>query len=506
MLARADDAWTMGEAAHLLKRAGFGGSPSEIETLHALGRKKAVESLVSPAEPLDAFPVPPWAVEAQAVSDMQERMEQRKKMQAEIASLPPEQAEIKKKEFNQTLQRMERMQGLEAQGWWFRRILKTTAPLREKMTLFWHDHFATSIQKVKAPVLLIWQNELFRSKSFGSFRELTQAILFDPAMVLYLDVQNSKKGQPNENFPREVMELFTLGEGHYSEQDIHEAAKAFTGYQLTRSNGKVFHNPRQWDATPKTVFGKTGPFDGQQVIDLIFQQAEPARLMVRKIWDFFVGNPLDEHVVEDLAASFRSSDYQMAPLLNEIFLSSDFYAPAVIRSQIKCPVQYLVELLKELEITEPPNGFPLVGQQQLGQTLFMPPNVAGWDWGKAWINTNTLLSRYNLAGYLTKGSADAEKMVDGERNRTPGMAPGPKALPRKWPGPDYEKITPRPLRENPAALVDALIQRFFQGPVPTKARESFIDFANAKKGIIFTNREVAELCHLMLSTPYYQLT
>jgi len=506
MLAVADHPWTLAEAAHLLGRAGFGGSPAEIQSFHALGREKAVDSLIAPAEPVSAFPLPAWAEEPQAVADMRERAAQRKQMQSEILTLSPEQAEIRKREFNQAAQRVERSQGLEAQGWWFRRMLRTAAPLREKMTLFWHDHFSTSIQKVKAPALMVWQNALFRSRAFGSYRELTQALLFDPAMVLYLDVQNSKKGRPNENFPREVMELFTLGEGHYTEQDIRESAKAFTGYQFNRTTGKVFHNRKQWDGGAKTVLGKTGAFDGVQVIDLIFQQEEPARFMVRKIWAFFVGSGVDEKTIDGLAARFRAADYQVAGLLREIFLSQDFYAPSVMGAQIKCPVQYLVALLKQLEIAEPPAGFPIIGQQQLGQTLFMPPNVAGWDWGKAWINTNTLLSRYNLAGYLTRGSEDAGKMVDSQRVKTPGMAPGPDALPQKWPGPDYEKITPRPLRENPASLVDALVQRFFQVPVPAKASQSFLDFAIAKKGVIFTNREVAELCHLMLSTPYYQLT
>jgi len=505
MLPKSDDNWTLFEAAHLLNRAGFGGSPDEIRAFHALGRFKAVDSLVSPAEPTDAFPLPDWANEERAQEDMRERMTKRRELRRKMDGLTAEEADRMRRQTFQSMQRENRRQGLEAQGWWFRRMLQTKAPLREKMTLFWHDHFATSIQKVREPVIMLKQNELFRSHAFGSFKELARSVVMDPAMMLYLDTQNSRKGKPNENFAREVMELFTLGEGNYTERDIHEAARAFTGYQLNRLTGEVTHARRQWDEGDKTIFGKTGPFTGADVIDLIFEKPAAARFMVEKIWAFFVHDSLPESAAEALAAGFRRADYRMAPLLREIFLSREFYAEASIRSQIKSPVQYLIQLLKQLEITEPPAGFAITAQQQLGQVLFMPPNVAGWDWGKAWINTNTLLTRYNLAGFLTKGAEDGGKAMEMERMRTPGMASAQRRAGRGWSGPDYGKIAPRPLRENPAELVDSLIFRFFQGPVPEKARSSFVEYAIAKKGVVFTDKETAELCHLMLSTPYYQL-
>jgi uncharacterized protein (DUF1800 family) len=503
MLPQADDAWTLFEAAHLLNRAGFGGGPDEIKAFHAFGRVKAVDSLFAPDS--ESFPLPEWANEEQAIADMRVRVQQRRELQKQIRDLSPEEAEKVRRETFQKFQQENRRRALEAQGWWFRRMLKTKAPLREKMTLFWHDHFATSIQKVKQPVLMVNQNELFREQAFGSFQQLTQSILKDPAMLLYLDTESSKKGHPNENFAREVMELFTLGEGNYTEDDIREAARAFTGYQLNRVNGKVTHNRRQWDETPKTIFGKTGPFTGADVINLIFGKPETARFMARKLWEFFVYDNPSESAISVLSESFRKSGYQIAPLLRGIFLSQEFYAEASIRSQIKSPVQFLIALLKQLEIAEPPAGFPITAELQLGQVLFMPPNVAGWDWGQAWINTNTLFTRYNLAGFLTKGAEEGGASMEMERVKTPGMAPAPKRAGRGWKGPDYEKIAPRPLRENPAELVAALIFRFFQGSVPDKARGSFIEYATAKKGVIFTNKETAELCHLMLSTPYYQL-
>jgi uncharacterized protein (DUF1800 family) len=301
------------------------------------------------------------------------------------------------------------------------------------------------------------------------------------------------------------MELFTLGEGNYTEQDIRESARAFTGYQVNRLNGEVSHSTRQWDETSKTIFGKSGKFTGEDVINLIFEKPEAAPFITRKIWEFFVYEKPSDAAVKSLSETLRKSDFRMAPLLREIFLSREFYSEAAIRSQIKSPVQFLIQMLKQLEISDPPPGFAISSQQQLGQILFMPPNVAGWDWGQAWINTNTLLTRYNIAGFLTKGAGQGDNSQAMERARIPGMAAIAMRASRAWTGPDYEKIAPRSLRDDPAELVDSLIFRFFQGPIPDKARDSFVEYATAKKGAVFTNKETAELCHLILSTPYYQL-
>jgi uncharacterized protein (DUF1800 family) len=504
MLPPADHSWTILEAAHLLNRAGFGGSPGAVRGFHALGREKAVDSLVAPVESLDSSPPLPWTATAQVLADRGESIAQQKTLREAMRQLPPEQAEEKNREFRKKVRQKTRERSLEAQAWWFRRMLTTQAPLREKMTLFWHDHFASSVQKVKQPLLMVQQNELFRSAAFGSFKDLTKAILLDPAMSLYLDAQNSRKDMPNENFPRELMELFTLGEGHYTEQDIREAARAFTGYQLRRAEGNITHNKRQWDSSDKTIFGKTGPFTGEDVIDLIFTHKQAARFISKKLWEFFVHENPATTIVDSLTTSFQRENFQVTPLLREIFLSKEFYSETSIRSQIKAPVPFLIGLLKQLEITDPPTNLVATAGNQLGQVLFAPPNVAGWDWGKAWINTNTLLTRYNLAGFLTKGAGNPTTAK--EKRQQPGVTANSKNADRDWNGPNYEIIAPRPLRENSTELVDLLIFRFFQAPLTHKARESFIKYANSKKGAIFTNKETAELCHLMLSTPYYQLT
>jgi len=508
MLATATSSWTIFEAAHLLNRAGFGGSPRAVRAFHKLGREGAVASLLEPKEGAAAFPAPEWAEPEVAERNYNERIVEQRELQRSLRSMEPEAADRARRMGRQKFQQESRRQMVEAQGWWFRRMVRTEAPLVERMTLFWHDHFATSAQKVRDPVLIFRQNELFRRHALGSFKDLAGAMVMDPAMMLYLDTQNSRKGRPNENFAREVMELFTLGEGNYSEDDVREAAKAFTGYQINRANGRVTHNRRQWDDSQKTVFGETGRFDGRQVMELLFKQDAAARMLPRKLWEHFVAENPSEELVDGLAARFASHEFQVAPLLREIFLAEEFYAETVVRSQIKSPIQYLVQLLKQLEVDAPPPGFPMAGQQQLGQVLFMPPNVAGWDSGKAWINTNTLLARYNLAGVLTKGAEGGAGMMAGEGRRAGaamGMQGGNRRNARVWRGPDYQRIAPAELRVTAAELVDALSFRFFQSPIPAKHRESFIQYAEAKLPDGITDKEVGELCHLMLSTPIYQL-
>ncbi len=502
MLPQAEKIWTFAEAAHLFNRAGFGGAPDQIRALHAMGRIKAVDHLLAASDPPGAFPSPAWAGREQAEADAREQQAARRTLQTASAGKSEKEKEILRREFARKYRQARRSRGLGAQAWWFNRILATGTPLREKMTLFWHDHFATSMQKVDNPVFMLRQNELFRSHAFGSFRELTGRVIRDPAMMLYLDTQSSKKRKPNENFAREVMELFTLGEGHYTEQDIREAARAFTGYQLNRITGAVFRNRRQADDTEKTIFGKTGNFMADDVVALIFEKPQAARFITRKLWEYFVYENPSEKAVNVMADHFRRSGYQIAPLLRGIFLSKEFYSERAIRTQIKSPVQFIVSLLKQCEIAAPPVAFSLTAQQQLGQRLFVPPNVAGWDWGKAWINTNTLLTRYNIAGLVTTGNAGNFQIGGGKKSRMGGKKSRRGAA---LPGPDFEKIAPRPLRAEPQKLVDQLTLRFFQGSVPKKARDSFVAYATGKVGVVFTNTEVAELCHLMLSTPYYQL-
>lgn len=515
MLPKATHSWTLTEAAHLINRAGFGAAPEEITRIHARGREAAVEALFTAKDADDTFPPPAWSDPETLREVASQRQEQRRDLQRAQRSIDPAneravmRADQDRRRLQQEAQREQRRQGTDIQRIWWSRILTTQAPLREKMTLFWHDHFATSLQKVRQPALMLRQNDLFRRHAFGSFHELTREIVTDPAMMIFLDVQSSRRGKPNENFAREVFELFTLGEGHYSEEDVREAARAFTGYQLNRLTGRTTHNRRQWDGGTKTIFGKSGNFTGIDVIDLTFERPEPSRFISRKLWEFFAYETPPDPAVEAMAKILRENDHRIEPLLRAIFLSREFYQPEVMGNQIKSPVQFLTQLLHELEIREPPPGFLLSAQAQLGQMLYNPPNVAGWDHGKAWINTNTLLARYNLAGFITTGSETSAQALAAPGMRGGGggggMANAARRSARNWNGPDYETLVPRELRNDPATVVNHLIQRFGLNTAPPRARESFLEFATAKHGVILTNKEVGEICHLMLSTPYYQL-
>lgn len=500
MLTQASDNWTIGEAAHLLNRAGFGGDPAEYRKLHGLGRSKAVEHLLAMKEPVDRIPAPAWT------ENQEEIVERARKRFAEARSgmqgLSDEERDRKRRRLNQERQREQRAMGRELQEWWFRRMVMTGAPLREKMTLFWHDHFATSVQKVRDPRFIYAQNMLFRQYAAGDFKELTHKVARDPAMMLYLDTPTSKRGKPNENFARELLELFTLGEGHYTEQDIKEAARAFTGYTLNRLTGAVVHNRQGWDPGEKQVLGKTGKFDGDGVVDVIFEQEQAARYVPSKLWEFFAYEEPPEDLVVALGDAFTRARFRVKPLLRTIFLSKEFYSERAVRTQIKSPVQFLAQMLRQLEVDEVPHRYVAMASEQLGQVLYNPPNVAGWDWGKAWINTNSLLTRYNTAGFITQG-ASLDMANPSDRAMMGGAG---RMAASQWKGPDYKKIAPKELRKDTGQLVRALVFRFFQDDLEPKQRQAFEDYAKAKRGVVFTDREIAELVHLMMSTPYYQLT
>jgi uncharacterized protein (DUF1800 family) len=270
-------------------------------------------------------------------------------------------------------------------------------------------------------------------------------------------------------------------------------------------NGTVTHNKRQWDDGEKTFLGQKGNFDGDGIIDVIFEQKQASRYMVNKLWEFFVYEEPTSSSIDGLAQSFADKKYEIAPLLREIFLSKEFYSEKAMGSQIKCPVVFLVQMLKQLEIPTIPQAYSLYVQSQLGQILFAPPNVAGWDWGKGWVNTNTLLTRYQIAGFITNGgkSDGAQQNMGQVQGSGGGMQRMTAAM---WTGPNYDVIVPRASRDNEEALVDSLIARLFNRKLSGNVRDSFIAYAKDKKGVIFTNQEVAELLHLMMSTPHYQLT
>ncbi len=364
------------EARHLLSRTGFGGNLHDIELLAGLDRESAVDRVLATAGQR-AVTAPPKAM---------------------LMPLLPAQGKKgmsfdQKKAFRQ--ERKE--EALELKGWWYQELQQTPSPLTERMTLFWHNHFTSSVKKVKWPALLYHQNVLLRHHALGSFRDLLFQVAKDPAMVLYLDTQSNRKDHPNENFARELFELFTLGEGQYSEQDVKEAARAFTGWHIALRHGGGFSvNRHQHDAGVKHVLGKTGAFGGDDVLALALEHPACATYVAAKLWREFISDQPDLREVDRLGTLFRSGGYQIKPLLRALLLSPHFWAPETRGALVKSPVELIVGTIRLFELPTRDTEVMAKYGKRLGQDLFDPPNVKGWPGGTRWITSATLLDRWQL--------------------------------------------------------------------------------------------------------------
>ena len=400
----ADAQWTAASAAHLLQRAGFGGSPEEIAALTALGPREAVRRLVrwqSVPEDFVAFDesglhdpsLEPFPASRPAATDAAKRDGQSIGVAAKPAGNRRLQPVTNK--FFYWL-RASRLETHRLSYWWAQRMLVTTRPLQEKMALFWHGHFATSEEKVRDYRKMLRQNMLLREKGNGSFRELLIGVAQDPAMLAYLDAGVNVKGAPNENFAREIMEMFTLGVGHYSEQDIREAARAFTGWNAQDLQFTI--DASRHDDSIKRVLGREGPLDGVDVIDTLLAQPAAGEFIAGKIYTYFVRQDLSPVLRTELGARFRASRYDIAELLETIFLSRDFYSKASVASRVRPPVELVVSTYRLAGLSQVP-GVPDFNEatESLGQKLFYPPTVAGWAQGRSWITPGLLIARSNFA-------------------------------------------------------------------------------------------------------------
>ena len=358
-------AWNPRLAAHLLRRAGFGGSPADIAATAGLGMNGAVDRLMQPVpDPLPAVP------------------------NADLS-------------FGPMVDPVQRRNAyLAAIGWWVDRMLQTPNPLVERMVYFWHNHFTSAIDGPITPGLMVRQNNLFRSNALGNFADLTHQASRDPAMLFYLNGNQNRKQHPNENYARELMELFTMGVGNYSEQDVRESARAFTGWVVRPGDDTVpVFVDRLHDDGDKTFLGQTGNFNGDDIIDIIMQQPVTASFVAKKLLRQFVYDDPEPELIDAVASRFRSSGYNIGAVMDTLLRSNVFYSSRAYRSLVKAPVDVVVGALKTVGVT---SSTPRIigAMAAMNQTLMHPPNVAGWPGGAQWLNQGTILARLNFLNQL----------------------------------------------------------------------------------------------------------
>lgn len=371
------DPWDLRKVAHLHRRAGFGATRAELLRDVEAGPEASVDRLFHPV------------------------------------ALPTEEIEAIEG-LRQTARSSSNLDLLKV--CWLNRILRGPDPLREKMTLFWHGHFATSNKKVDSVTLMDRQSETLRSHALGSFAALLDAVIADPAMLVWLDGGTSKKGKPNENFGREFLELFTVGAGHYGERDIREAARAFTGWVRQESRGgfqetpAFVHDKTQVDNGPKTFLGQTGPWGPADIVRITLEHPAAATFLANKLYRWFVSEASKPgpELIDPLADEIRRQNFAIGPIVGVILRSKHFFSTAAYRQRIKSPVEHSAGLVRMLEVprnTLNPLALAAACDAQ-GQELFAPPNVEGWVGGSVWINSGTLLERTNWAADVVWGRSE----------------------------------------------------------------------------------------------------
>ena len=426
-------------AAHLYRRAGFAASARELDEAVRLGPQEAVKLLLNAGKDNSVF------------DD-----EMRSFAQLTLAANNPELLT----------------------SWWLHRMRHTPAPLLEKATLFWHGHFATSASKVRDPQIMFRQNELLRQHALGNFGELVRGIARDPAMLLYLDSATNRKVHPNENFSREVMELFCLGVGNYSEQDIQQLARCFTGWEI--QHGEFKFNSYQHDYGNKNVLGKSGPFDGNEGLEIILQQPATAQFICAKLVQFFVADEpeLPVEYIAPLAQRFRAAGLTVAPVLEAILTSRLFYSPASLGCKIRSPVELGVGLLRALDANA--NLVQLAGRlRDLGQMPFYPPNVKGWNGGRTWIDSSALLGRANMV----------REIVESSETRFGGVT--------------LDEYLDRFGLKSSAAVVDWLSELLVATPLSSEVRGQLIERLDRRD--MPRPTAVKQLLHVLGSLPEFQL-
>lgn len=367
-------ALTQEEARHLALRTGDAAVPGRIDSFIPLSRAQAVDKALAGLRTQPQIGKPAWADQLpQDTSKMT--------------------AEQRTAYFD-----MRSKQRQELPTWWYMEMMATSSPLTERLVLFWHDHFTSSLAKVNSAQMMWKQNQLFRSLGTTNFASLLGAIVRDPAMLIYLDNNRNVARAPNQNLARELMELFTLGVGNYTEADVAEVARALTGHTVNGATEAFRFDTANHDAGEKTILGQRGKFKAEDVVRILLAHPKTAERIVGKLWQEFVSPTPDPAQVSRLAADFRASGYQMKPLLRALFLTDAFWSTANRASLVKHPAELVVHTARGLSLPAR-ETMNLYGQaKRMGQALFEPPNVAGWPAHLTWIDSMTLPARQN---YIT---------------------------------------------------------------------------------------------------------
>jgi uncharacterized protein (DUF1800 family) len=462
----APDQWNVKWAAHLYRRAGFGASRYELREAVSEGIEAAVNKLfAAPKETVKRES----AISGPAGTNPMTGMPDASRHTAQI------------------------------QAAWLQRMIDGIEPLREKMALFWHNHFATSVKKVNDGALMEQQGNLLFTHALGSFRQMLREISRDPAMLIWLDSNQNVKSHPNENYAREVMELFTLGVGNYKEKDIQEGARAFTGWHT--AGGKFTFVASQHDGGPKTFLGQKGNFDGEDIQRILLDQPACAKFIVRKMYHFLVNENLSppDTFLAPLAEAFRKSDYDIAVPVQMILRSRHFYSDYAYRQKVKWPVEYVIGAVRMVGVGKTGritvNPYSLLGALELmGQLLYAPPNVKGWEAGRAWLNTATVLARHNFAHSLVNGMGDLNAHAKKYNQQTFLTAADPLAFMRG------QELT------EPDKIVDLYARLLLPGDFRPEVRSKLIaHIGDASPETATFDQRCRDAIFVMLTLPEYQL-
>jgi hypothetical protein len=557
--------WNYALAAHLLERAGFGGTPDEIERLAAMTPQQAVASLVHYADHDNSYLLPfdesglwdpslrDFPVSRLAATSLAEQTGEAMGVRVKLGGSRPLQPVTNR--FFYWL-RATVLETRRVAFWWLNRMVRTNRPLEEKMTLFWHGHFATSEEKLRDYRKILLQLETLRRGATGNFGDLLQAVAKDPAMLVFLDAVQNVKGAPNENFGREVMELFTMGVGNYTEDDIREAARAFTGWG--NDDLRFVIDRDKHDDGIKTFMGHSGNFAGEDILRIILKQKQTAIYIASKLYRFFVREEISPAFATALGDLFRSGNYEIAPFLSTVFLSEDFYCDASVGTHIKSPTELLVSTYRKLGLAQLPSiPDPHTVGKTLGQVLLYPPTVAGWSQGRSWITPGLLFERsnfarevmfpniidfvdplYNPGGEVKRVNANIIAGMEItaatlEEGAAPSTAAGiqetfntryaslmgyQEALRRLRPTPrtaaqfSLSAMVREAGATSAGEAVDVLLQRFLRVPLAPPTRAALIETLDSELGTsnldeadTFMEHALRIVGHLIMSAPQYQL-